>query len=360
MNKFYAILGNPPYQGENHQQIYPDFYLESQKSAENVELIFPTGWQEPKTANNLGKLNNEEVKADRQIVFIDNIHNAFSGVTGAEWTNIILWSNGYDNGLNGKQKILTEHTDAKYAQLIWNKKDIQKPSEIIELANIVMAANDFKPMQDITSVRKPYGLSTDVFKPFDENKQQTTMLDKYGLPELQQERIKTSDVKIYGLDGRTQAVKYVPNDYPFPRNNFGRDKYSVLIGKAWGNFSDSYLGGAYADIIVTLPNEVCTENFLESGQFDTFQEARCHAKYLMTKFCRALLYRNKNSQDNSRDKWISVPIQTYTEDWWVTDDIDELDSHLFDKYKVPQNIRKFVMKNIQTKTIANIINYSKE
>lgn len=44
--------------------------------------------------------------------------------------------------------------------------------------------------------------------------------------------------------------------------------YKFFIGKAWGNFSAGYLGGAYVDIIVARPNEICTENFLESGIFD--------------------------------------------------------------------------------------------
>ena len=37
--KFNAIVGNPPYQGTNHQQIYPNFYLTSQKLADNVSKL---------------------------------------------------------------------------------------------------------------------------------------------------------------------------------------------------------------------------------------------------------------------------------------------------------------------------------
>lgn len=46
--KFDVIVGNPPYQGENHQQLYPDFYLAAKKNSDRFCLIFPTGWQEPK------------------------------------------------------------------------------------------------------------------------------------------------------------------------------------------------------------------------------------------------------------------------------------------------------------------------
>ena len=120
--------------------------------------------------------------------------------------------------------------------------------------------------------------------------------------------------------------------------------------------SGQYLGGAYSDIIIAHPHEACTEKFLESGVFDNFETAKKHSKYLMTKFCRALLFKNKSIQDNSRDKWVSVPIQDYNEDFW-NKSISEINDALMNKYNVPQYIRDFVEKNIQTKSESNIVNY---
>lgn len=73
------------------------------------------------------------------------------------------------------------------------------------------------------------------------------------------------------------------------------------------------LGGAYSDIIIASPNVATTETWLESGNFDTFDLARKHAKYLMTTFARALLYINKHSQ-HSTTAWGAVPIQDYSEE----------------------------------------------
>ncbi|MGN1313003.1 MAG: Eco57I restriction-modification methylase domain-containing protein [Candidatus Nanosyncoccaceae bacterium] len=87
--KFDVIVGNPPYQDGN-SQIYTLFYVNGIKNASVVELIFPTGWQGTSIANLLSNLNNETIKRDSQIVFIDNKHNAFEGVPGAEWTNVVL------------------------------------------------------------------------------------------------------------------------------------------------------------------------------------------------------------------------------------------------------------------------------
>lgn len=99
--RFNAVVGNPPYQGVNHQQIYPFFYTTSTQLCDFVSLIFPTGLQEPKNANCLNKMNNAKVKYNHQIHFIDNRQNIFPGISDVEWVNIILWEKGFDNGLDG-------------------------------------------------------------------------------------------------------------------------------------------------------------------------------------------------------------------------------------------------------------------
>ena len=115
------------------------------------------------------------------------------------------------------------------------------------------------------------------------------------------------------------------------------------------------LGGAFSDVIIANPFESCTETYLESGCFNTYDDAKKHAKYLMTKFARALLYMNKTSQ-HSTNAWSSVPVQDFNESWWTLS-IKEINEKLFDKYNVPKDIRDFVNKNIQLKDESNIINF---
>ncbi len=343
--KFDAVVGNPPYQGTNHQQVYPNFYLTSIKIGKYVTLIFPTGWQQPKNANNLSKLNNEEIKSDKQIVFIDNKQNVFPGISGAEWVNIILWQKGYDNRLNGSQMFYTNGIDPIVKQLLCNKEEIEKPYQIVKLEKIVKNSADFTPLSNYTSSLKPYGLRTD----FLDNPQ------KYNLPDVKINMETDTDIVLFGLENRKQVVRYLPYDYPLPKKTSAFNNYKVFIGKAWGNFSTGYLGGAYADIIIARPNEICTENFLESGNFDSKDKAIKHAKYLMTRFARALLFVRKNSQDNSKEKWVSVPVQDYSEKWWDLS-IEEIEERLFDKYSIPKEIRDFVKKNIQPRDESNIKN----
>ena len=344
--RFDAIIGNPPYQGVNHQQIYPYFYLTSIKtSSKYVSLIFPTGWQEPKNANNLSKLNNEEIKADKQIVKIDNKHNVFPGITGAEWVNVLLWQKGYDNGLEGKQNIYIDGKFNKIALLPWDNSLIEKPNEIKELAKIVIATEGFDNLQKSTSVRKPYGLSTDVVDDY----------KKYGLEPLNDEKTQDDDIIVYC---KSNVIKYISKDYKLPKISTAFNKYKVFVAYAWGNMSEQAgLGGAFSDIIIAKPKTICTETYLESGCFDDFSTAKKHAKYLMTKFARALLYVNKYSQ-HSTTAWGAVPIQDYSESWWDKS-ISEIDKELIKKYNIPQNIAEYINKNIQTKTESNIINFNK-
>lgn len=340
--KFDAVVGNPPYQGNNHQQIYPYFYLAARKTSNNyVSLIFPTGWQEPKNANNLSKLNNPEIKADRQIIHIDNCQNVFPGISGAEWVNIILWQKGYDNGLDGEQLILTNGSNPIEKELPWEAATVQKPQQILDLLECVRKCGSDISLQKYTSVRKPYGLSTDVFGDF----------EKYHLPSMSEERISDTDIKVIGL----KQVRFIPRDYPLPKRTNAIDKYKVFVPYAWGNMSATAgLGGAFADIIVAKPCEICTETYLESGCFDSLDKAQKHAKYLMTKFARAMLFVNKTSQ-HSTTAWGDVPSQDYSEEWW-NKSIAEIDECLFKKYNVPSDIAEFVRKNIQTKDESNIVN----
>ena len=345
--KFDAVVGNPPYNGENGQQIYPNFYVQGKEIGMNLCMIFPVGWQEPKNANNLSVLNKEEIKTDQQIVYIDNIQNAFPNVAGAEWTNIILWTNGFNNGLEGMQKLLLNGVFSENRYLIWNQDDIFKPKEIKSLAEKVIKTNGFKSLQDYTSPRKPYGITTDFLKD----------TSKYNLPPVQNSRLSESDIELWtgGRSGR--LIKYIPIDYPLPKKTKAFDKYKVFVPYAWGNMSESSgLGGAYSDIIIAFPNVATTETWQESGQFETFELAQKHAKFLMTRFTRALLYLNKHSQHSTR-AWGAVPNQDYTESWW-DESIEQLENRLFEKYKIAEDIRKFVIENIQQKSESNIVNFN--
>ena len=340
------IIANPPYTGSHKSQIYPIFYKWAiQSGAKKVCMIFPRGWQDPKSKNGLDIMNNKEIKEDRQIVYIDNMQDVFKNISGAKFTNIIYWKKGYDNRLDGKQLIYTDHKNPQNKKL--NIEEIEKLPEIVEIVNIIKSHHKFNSMESMISRLKPYGLRTDFFKD----------PKKYGLVAPNESRTSDDDILIYG----NSNVRYIDKDYALPKKgetNNHKNKYKVFYTKSWGGMNGEYLGGTYADIIIGYPNEICTETYMETGKFDNLELAKCHAKYLMTKFARCLLMDNKYAHDCYQSAWKSVPIQNYSEDFWKSDDIDYIDECLFDKYSLPEHLREFIRKNIQPRTVRNIINYN--
>lgn len=356
------IFMNPPYQGKNTNQIYPKFWkFAIESGVEQVCMIFPTTWQLPKNRSGLSIMNTKEIKEDKHIVYIDNVRNVFNDIKGAEDVNIILWSRSHDNNLNGCQKLLNDGKDERIIRLYTKKEDVAKRTELTELVDIVKSNEGFETIYDDVSPNAPYNLRTD----FLDNEK------KYGYPEIDKSNTVYIDKGDYEVpnDGKTHIYgKYrkkncfvCVDNFEFskkPRESY--EKYKVFVPKNWGNYDGEYaeLGGSYSSIIIAYPYDICTEMYIEVGCFDTFYEAQCQAKYIMSKFLRFLLLYDKDSIYNSKDRWRVIPKQDYKEEWWKEDDIEKIDDHLFEKYGVPENIRECIRK-VQPKEITDIRNYNK-
>ncbi|VEU59530.1 Eco57I restriction-modification methylase domain-containing protein [Mesomycoplasma neurolyticum] len=344
---FDVIVGNPPYQGNAKQQIYTDFYLLSRKIGNIVSLIFPTGWQEAKNTNNLQKMNTNEIKKDKQIVFIDNRQNIFKGIAGAEWTNFILWIKNYDNKLNGRQLFLKNGKNKEIKILPILKSEMFKNDEILKLADLVETSKKFISITKKAKNQNNYNLATNIFD-IDRINETDIFLDHKDL---------NYNILVYGAENRRRKIKFLKN-FQTSKKTF-LNKYKVFIPYAWGDMNEAkYLGGSYSDIIIASPNEIATSSFIEQMSFETFEEAQKYAKYLMTKFLRALLYKNKFSH-HARTAWYSIPLQDFSEPWWEKS-IEEIDKHLMQKYNIPNDIQEFVFKNIQPKSENNILNFKKD
>ncbi len=347
--EFNAVVGNPPYQGSARVQLYPTFYKLAVELGKIATLIFPTGWQRPcaPTAKGLFKLNNAETKADRQIVMIDNCHDFFPGISGASEINIILWKKGFDNGLEGKQKIYTDGKDPEIVQLQWEQTGEGKPLEIQELARVVSTHENFESLKMYVSTKDPFKLPTDLF----ENP------SKYHILSPTETRVAQTDIKVYGGMNKQRAERYIPYDCPLLKNKELVSKFKVLVPWAWGNMDKKAgLGGAYADILIAQPNEACTMTYNTCGAFDTLSDVQKHAKYMLTQFFRALLFMNKDVKTSSQNAYSAIPVQNFEEDWWEKS-IAEINEELFAKYGISEKIKKFVSENIQLKSEVNISNW---
>ena len=353
--KFDFCIGNPPYQGENHMQLYPDFYLAGMQIADCVDMIFPTGWQDPKTANNLGKLNNQEIKSDKQIVCIDNRQNVFPGVVGAEWTNIIIWKKGYDNGLDGKQLICTNGSDPEERRLAWDKNDIYS----LVSSHVLLDINNKVSSISNESIMSIIGLQTkfNLDKLYEERPDLVNVIGSDGkdkrvrkdafskIPFFTENPVDKSSVKIYGLLDRQRTERYISSRFlDLTEKSF--NKYRVLLpGVAGVGF-----GCKLSSSIIISPKQGFTETFISFGGFDSFQTAVNCDKYLKTKFARVLLSILKMTRQNNRSVWKYVPLQDFESsssdvDW--TKSVTEIDRQLYRKYNLSDEEIAFIESHVK-------------
>lgn len=366
MIKFTLAASNPPYQGSSHAQIYPLFYHTAIEVADTVSMIFPSNWQEAskKSAKGLSRMNNEMVKRDHQIVFIDNRKDVFDGIAGAADTNIILWKKGYDNGLDGYQQVYTEGKNPNNVKFAIDMADREIAQELRTLQSCVIdvEGEDFTPFK--VSKFDAYRIPSSVFKRsmagfFSDNPtnaddiaiwgNEDKRVRKYHVNDFEDKEIKKKDV-IDHIDCVSKS-----SGFTF-RKDSSLDSYKVFIPKLWGNLSLSAgIGGAYADVMIASPQEICSYSYNVCGVSENKEGAVYAAKYLLTKFLRAMLAINKKGKDATSENFQGVPSQDFHEEWW-NGTIAEIDEHLFDKYNVPEPIRLFVRHNIQTRTEENIVN----
>ena len=373
--KFDYCIGNPPYQGDNHKQLYPDFYLSAQDVADNVEMIFPIGWQEPKNALNLQKMNTKEVKEDRQIVKIDNRQNAFPNVQGAEWTNIILWKRDYDNGLNGEQMIYTNGENPEQKKLVYDKSDLLSNMSV-ELQSIIshFVKDEKCNLPSIMCSGRSVLKFNDKFlqdfpdspairlKAIQEKQPHTTKLGPNEEYELKTSTFEVLDsvflntepnnkneyYKLYGSYHNKRTARWIHKSYMNcrnkNRNNIGY--YKVLIAKA---ASAGDFGAKLSDTIIACPDESCTPTFYGIGFFQTLNEAENCTKYIKTKLFRALLGVLKTTRDNPAPVFAYIPIQDFTSnsdiDW--NQSIADIDKQLYQKYGLSDGEINFIETNVK-------------
>lgn len=375
--KFDFCIGNPPYQGDNHKQLYPDFYLAAKEIADAVDMIFPIGWQLPKNALNLQKMNTQEIKEDKQIVSIDNRQNVFVGVQGAEWTNILLWRRGYDNKLNGKQLVYINGQNPESKQIPWNKNDLNNiPDELKKIVSHFTKDENANFSSIVYSGRSVLKFTDDFLKDFPDSikirletiqKKQpnTTQLSPNEEYELKTATFEVLDMaflredpnddekyfKLYGSYNGQRTERWILKKYMKPRyekqNNI--DDYKVLLAEA---ASAGDFGAKLSSTIIARPNESCTPTFCGIGNFITLIEAENCSKYIKTKLFRALLGVLKTTRHNPSSVFAYIPLQDFTSssdiDW--SKSIPEIDQQLYKKYGLSQEEIDFIESKVKEMT----------
>ncbi|MGI6157977.1 MAG: Eco57I restriction-modification methylase domain-containing protein [Saccharofermentanales bacterium] len=164
-------------------------------------------------------------------------------------------------------------------------------------------------------------------------------------PEIFHVDRKKNDVKVIGRKANERVTFFAKNAYFNDQGNL--HKWKVLVAGAIGSGT---FGETLSDPIIAEPNSAHTQTFLSMGEFDTKYQAEALAKYLKTKFARALLGIMKTTQNNqAKITWSKIPLQDFTPnsdiDW--SKSIHEIDLQLYRKYGLDEQEIDFIESRVK-------------
>lgn len=335
--KFYAVIGNPPYQeeAEGNQRkspIYNYFMDEAYRTAEKVELITPARFlfdagQTPKEWNRK-MLDDPHFEV---LEYESDASQVFSGVEIKGGVAITLRDAEADFGPIGTF-VAYEPMKGVLAKV--------KASGPRCLSETVTGAVPYKFSDAAKSEHPEYvelmGKSCDL---------RTNILDKlYGKLFFKDPIDDVECAAICGLFEKRRECLWIQRSYiEVPENFYG---YKVLLSKASG-------AGAYGEklssLAVAAKGVGHTQSFVSMGNFSTEGEADALTKYLKTKFARSLLGILKVTQDITPRVWSLVPLQDFTPssdiDW--SKSVADIDRQLYRKYGLDEGEVEFVETHVR-------------
>lgn len=335
--KFYAVIGNPPYQEESEGNqrktpIYNYFMDESFKVAAKAELITPARFlfdagQTPKDWNRK-MLSDSHFKVMK---FEADASMVFSEVE-----------------IKGGVAITYRDADSEFEPVgtfvAWEPMQsvLSKVSAACEpsLSSLVTGAVPYKYSDEAKSQHPEYveqmGKSLDL---------RTNALDKlFGKLFFRDKQGDSNYVAVYGLFNKKREYLWIKRSYIDVPDNF--DGFKVLLSKASGAGT---FGEKLASLAVASKQVAHTQSFVSMGNFNSEAEADALVKYLKTKFARALLGILKVTQDVTPRVWGLVPQQDFSSssnlDWSLP--VADIDRQLYAKYGLDDEEIQFIESHVK-------------
>lgn len=338
---FNYVIGNPPYQEDRQGDsntatpVYHNFMDAAYGVAEKAMLITParflfnTGYT-PKKWNE-ERLNDEHFKIEE---YYSDAAEVFTGVEIKGGVAISYRDQYKDFGaievftvyplLNDIFHKVTEHPEYK------SLCDIIITSFAYHFTPVLYEENP--QLKGRASKGHDYDLQSNVFETFPEIffDEKPDGHDAYA--------------RVLGRSGNQRCWKFVKRTYLTNVDNF--DKYKLFLSKANGT---GQFGETLPDGITGNPGDAGTITFLSIGLFDMREEVDTCAKYLRTKFFRALLGVLKATQNGSKPVFRMIPLQNFTDssdiDW--SKSIHEIDLQLYRKYGLTVEEIEFIESHVK-------------
>lgn len=319
--KFNAIVGNPPYQqmdggnGVSASPVY-NYFVEQAKAInpQYLSMIMPARWYVGGKGLETFRTNMLNDSHINKLVDFPNCNDVFPSVDIAGGLCYFLRDNTYNdkceviNYSNGERNSLLRDLN-EYEVFIRSNKGIS-------IVKKVISQHQGQFMDEVVSVRKPFGLPTN-YAPKDS-----------GIPCW----------FIQKIGKRFASKKDVDNSRDY------LDKWKLLAPKApiAGQTDFTKPVGFYYDgnTIVAAPGECCTESFIVLYASNSKSEVENFKSYLFTKTVRFLLLQCVASQDITREKYKFVPhLGTY--------DIKYTDEILREKWNITSEEWQYIDSRIK-------------
>jgi len=361
--KFDAVVGNPPYQDEEETNnrktpIYPYFYESAYSIGDKAILISPArflfdaGLTNKQWNNKM--LNDKHIK----VIYYEDVASKVFPHTDIKGGVAVIYRDINSNFGAIGQFIKSEEIRRLHERI--SKFKFKSMSSIIigGRADFLMnnrfheaypnAKSDLlKAIQESAS-NKGKNIPTSL-APGSDNEIVTSTLEILSYAFVSEKPINSSNYyEITGVIKNKRVSGWIKKEYLTTRrpNNNNIDFYKVFIPKSMGSGN---FGEALSQPLVGSPGMSSTPTFLRVGMFKTELEAENCAKYLKSKFARAMLGIKKVTQDNAVPVWENVPLQDFTPnsdiDW--SKSISEIDQQLFFKYKLSKDEFTYIEEKVQ-------------
>lgn len=338
--KFYAVIGNPPYQEQNDDNnrqapIYPAFMDSSYAIGERVELITP--------ARFLFDAGQTAKAWNRKMLNDEHLRVMTYSADGAS----------YFPGTDIKGGIAVTYRDTtKVLGPIGTFTSFPELNSIVNHVRSYVDARSGRYMNSIVAPRGNYRFTPEFVADY------PTVVDNLGkgtgnmfgsnvfsgrAGQAFERPLQNSFRFLCRIDGK-RSYRYVDRKYVQP-NDFA-DKFNVAISQANGR-------GAFGEALSTpellLAGDCTTDTYLSVGCFATVAEADNLAKYIRSKFARALLGVKKVTQNTPPAVWAYVPVQNFTSDSDIdwTQSVADIDRQLYAKYGLDDNEIEFIESHVK-------------
>lgn len=349
--KFYAVIGNPPYQLSNTDSdsgnktyaapIYHEFMDASFAVAERTELITPARFLFD--AGSTPKAWNRKMLSDASFKVIRYERDASKVFPNTEIKGGVAITYHDDSQEYGAIEVFTPFEELRSIKSKVIACNIKPLSELIfagDSYHFTEAMHEDHP--EIRYIDEDHGLLS---KGHDYDLK-TNVLDNLDNVVFFDSKPDDEDdyIQVFGRGRAGRAYKYISARYIEQHPNL--NKWKVFIPAANGSGA---LGEVLSMPVIGRPMIGHTQSFISIGRFDTESEAEALLKYVKTRFARTMLGILKITQHNPAPKWKYVPLQDFTtsSDINWSQSVADIDKQLYAKYGLSDEEIGFIESHVK-------------